>query len=320
MAEVGRQLETLMGPSNHIECPHCATRLNVKNPSIFGKTINCPKCTESFLAEVPAAPDEDEFLNSLESLGGDLGQPFESYRPPTPLQIKPTRAGKSANRPKKKAKSSTSEATVMPVLAWPFIGLAAGLVPGLFWIGIGYFAHRELGWIAWGVGLCVGWGLRIAAGGAKGIASGALAVVISILVIFLCKFSVALLLTAQFADNALGDTSDDGVKLYLANSIMEDEAENGAKNRGVGSEHDWSKFKSLDQFPREIRDETEERWENMSEEERDNIRDEMLRFKQIPIVLMAIIAFLKSFRPLDLLWFFLASVSAYRVGSGGRQR
>ena len=41
-----------------------------------------------------------------------------------------------------------------------FIGAAIG---GGVWVGVGYFAEAEVGYIAWGIGLLAGIGVRVVA-------------------------------------------------------------------------------------------------------------------------------------------------------------
>ena len=36
-----------------VECPHCAARIRIKSESILGKKVNCPKCAEPFVAKAP---------------------------------------------------------------------------------------------------------------------------------------------------------------------------------------------------------------------------------------------------------------------------
>jgi predicted Zn finger-like uncharacterized protein len=69
-----------MAQSIRLECPHCSTKLNVKNPAVVGKKVRCPKCAEPFVAEVPPPAGEDEFLDNLGSLGDDFGETLPSAR------------------------------------------------------------------------------------------------------------------------------------------------------------------------------------------------------------------------------------------------
>ena len=44
-----------MSAIDAVECPHCAARIRIKSESILGKKVTCPKCSEPFVAKSPAA-------------------------------------------------------------------------------------------------------------------------------------------------------------------------------------------------------------------------------------------------------------------------
>src|SRR5262249_29671269 len=41
--------------------PCCSARMKVKNPSVLGRTVKCPKCGESFVAGAPAQASGDAY-------------------------------------------------------------------------------------------------------------------------------------------------------------------------------------------------------------------------------------------------------------------
>ena len=45
-----------------VVCPSCETSVTIKNPSLVGKKIDCPKCKYRFVVEAPAdvEPEDDE--------------------------------------------------------------------------------------------------------------------------------------------------------------------------------------------------------------------------------------------------------------------
>ena len=51
----------------------------------------------------------------------------------------------------------------MAAIRWLVGGLIGGATGVVIWVLIGYFAHYEVGWIAWGVGFLTGLGVRYAA-------------------------------------------------------------------------------------------------------------------------------------------------------------
>ena len=43
-----------MPTADAIDCPHCAARIRIKSESILGKKVTCPKCSEPFVAKAPS--------------------------------------------------------------------------------------------------------------------------------------------------------------------------------------------------------------------------------------------------------------------------
>jgi hypothetical protein len=315
-----------------IECPHCATKLKAKNPSVFGKKIRCPKCAEPFVAEAPPPAGEDEFLDNLGSLGkdggDDFGETLPSSRKLPAAPMRPKRGRKAGagqdtangdGEPPKKRRPRATDQQTMPLLVWPLFGLGGGMVAGLIWVVVGYHFHREVGYIAWAVGLCVGLGVRLAAGDRTGFGAGLMAIALSIFVILGCKFTVAYLWTAEIVQKisaAQGELTEDGAKRLLAMQVAEEEGAKAAKIGGKHPDQDWSEIESFQGFPKEIRAETERRWKKMPAAERTEVMNGLKVVQQLPRGLVAVFGFIGSFRLLDILWFTLASVTAFRVGSG----
>jgi predicted Zn finger-like uncharacterized protein len=315
-----------MPEASRIECPHCETKLKIKTPSLYGKKIRCPKCAEPFVAEAPPA-DEDNFLENLDSLGDDFGEPLPSARLPA-MPARSKGAGKKSSkpsgetsdepRPKKRARSRAADGNTLPWVTWPLFGFGGGLVAGAIWVAVGYFFHREVGYVAWAVGLFVGLGVRIAAADRAGLGAGLMAIAISIGMILASKFAVAYLFTVKFVNTVAikTDTDDDTVKMSLAMEIVTEDALKDAK---AGAKHADVEFPEADSFkelPKELREKTNARWKQMSAQERKAFRNKMLGVRQVPPILIAIFAFFASFRALDVLWFGLASFTAFRVASG----
>ena len=67
-------------------------------------------------------------------------------------------------------------------------GIVAGVAGALVWGGITYATKMEVGWIAWGVGFCVGVAVRYLAGGAEHAGLGVMAAGIAIGSVVLGKF------------------------------------------------------------------------------------------------------------------------------------
>jgi predicted Zn finger-like uncharacterized protein len=313
-----------MPEASRIECPHCAAKLKIKS-ALYGKKIRCPKCEEPFLAEAPAA-EEDNFLDNLDSFGGKFGEPIATA-PALPARSKGAKkssqsAGDSDDepRPKKKAKRRAADGDTMHWITWPLFGFGGGLLAGAIWVAVGYFFHREVGYIAWAVGLFVGLGVRIAAGDRAGLGAGLMAIAISIAMILTSKFVVAYLMTVQFVNSvaAKGETDDDAVKFSLAMDIVTEEALKGAKAGGKRADIEFPEAEVFKELPKELREKTEARWKQMSAQEQKEYRNKEVGVQQLPPFFIAIFAFIGSFRALDLLWFGFASFTAFRIASGAR--
>jgi predicted Zn finger-like uncharacterized protein len=310
-----------------IECPNCSTRLNAKNPSIYGKKVRCPKCAEPFVAEAPPPANEDNFLDNLDSFGDGFGDPLPSAKlPAAPARTKRARKSpteqegeRSDERPKMKPRPRAAQGNTLPWITWPLFGFGGGLVAGAIWVAVGYFFQREVGYIAWAVGLCVGLGVRLAAGDRAGLGAGLMAIAISIFMILGSKFTVAYLMTAKFvnmAANTNAKVDEDNVKFFLAMQLADEEPVKGAKGGAKEAENDFSDATSFKELPKQLREKTENRWKKMSAEEKKQFKDQMFGVQQVPTIFIAFLAFFASFRVLDLLWFGLASFTAFRVGSG----
>jgi predicted Zn finger-like uncharacterized protein len=305
-----------------IECPHCSTKLNAKNLAILGKKVKCPKCAEPFVAEAPPPAGEDEFVDNLNSFGDGFGDALSSAKlPAAPKRTKRPRTSTAssnrgtdeAERPKKQSRPRGPQQDTMPMVLWPVFGLGGGAIAGVIWVAVGYFFQREVGYIAWAVGLCVGLGVRLAARDRSGIGAALMAIAISFFVILSCKFTVAYLLTTKFVNNVAADDNDDGVKFILAMNTESQEAINDAAAGRKGTDHKLGNATTFDELPKSIQEKTERRWKKMTAEEKKELRNEAQGVAKVPTLLLAVFAFIASFRILDVLWFGLASFTAFRV-------
>jgi hypothetical protein len=116
-----------------VACPHCSIRLKLKDPSALGKTIKCPKCAQSFTAQVSApaaaatvgaaaptkkkrpppeaAPPEDE---------GDDGE--------EPADEAPRKKKKKGKKKRKKQASGPPMGLIIGISAFVFLLVAGGVV------------------------------------------------------------------------------------------------------------------------------------------------------------------------------------------------
>src|SRR5262245_9387722 len=85
----------------------------------------------------------------------------------------------------------------MNIGKWVIGGLVGGRIGAGIWAGIVYATHRQIGWIAWGVGALVGVGVRLAAGEEYGPKPGVTAAVIAILALIAGKFAAVYLIVSS---------------------------------------------------------------------------------------------------------------------------
>ena len=201
----------------------------------------------------------------------------------------------------------------------PVIGGIFGGVVGVFiWVEIGYFTGYEVGWIAWGVGFLVGFGVRYAAhmgGKDANTALGILAAVTAICCILFAKYIVFTMVTkkinATLASHHINlDGGDDAIIAKVANQIVAIKMQRGEKiawPEAVTAEDAWQK----QDYPPEIWKEAEQKWNRLDAAKRDSQRELMQRVakKLHP-------DFQNSFGIFDILWFFLATVTAFKIGIG----
>ncbi|HTI52070.1 MAG TPA: MJ0042-type zinc finger domain-containing protein [Planctomycetaceae bacterium] len=112
-----------------ITCPHCATRLKLKDSGSVGKKVPCPKCKQPFVVEAPPEDEEDEF-----DFGEEVSEAEDELddEPPAP-----------AARRKPAAKRSSGGSSLPLIIGGSVVGvlLLAGL--GLYAAGVFSSAKKE---------------------------------------------------------------------------------------------------------------------------------------------------------------------------------
>jgi hypothetical protein len=207
-------------------------------------------------------------------------------------------------------------------------GLAGGFVGGLIWVLLGYFAHAEVGYVAWGIGFLVGAGVRYGGylsekeeGAVEGIFSAGLAVA----VIVGSKFVVHMLLVGGAAseiDSMLSASLQwpPGDKVYildLAEALVLEKASKGAQLKWPPGKNLESAMEEAD-FPPGIWKQAEQKWKGLPEatktemaaskkQEYDNVRQ---------AVRNTMPSFWESFSLMDGLWIALAIFTAFQIGAG----
>ena len=208
---------------------------------------------------------------------------------------------------------------------WLVGGLVGALMGGAVWVAVGYFANYEVGWIAWGIGLVVGLGVRAGAGEDDGFAPGILAVVIAILAIVASKYLVInMSINREFGDATFAIEAD--AELMTSRIADEIVGEYEAK----GKEVKWPKAAEDDDaplaatYPSTIWKEATKRWNAIPPDEQQAQMDQAeAEFNELFEGLLdetkkdiSQTALRESFTPYDILWFVLAAITAFKVGSG----
>ena len=208
-------------------------------------------------------------------------------------------------------------------------GLVAGALGALIWAGVVYFTEYEIGWIAWGVGAMVGF--AVALGNEDGrrspTAAGVLAVAITVVSIVAGKYLAVQTLMPSDEEIVELFTADfereEFVVSYLADDIAV-EFEEAGRTVSWPEGSDPSNAASQGDYPPDVWAEAERRWAEWAPEERDDFRTERRAEVAANVeaslpelrAMFASGGFTGSFSPMDLIFFGLAMVTAWGMGSG----
>jgi hypothetical protein len=201
-------------------------------------------------------------------------------------------------------------------------GVIAGVAGALVWAGIAVSTGYEIGWLAWGIGAAVGAAVAWGSVGSK--ANGSIAVVIAVVAILGGKFasvemSISKEVKAANEDISKSiDSDDEYVMTWLADVIVASAKDKGKRVEwpaGVTAETASEKK----DYPGEIWAMTEIAWSTMSEEKKASFKSEVQEQVQANVDLyMSSVrgeGFMASFSPFDIVFFFLAISTAYRIAS-----
>jgi predicted Zn finger-like uncharacterized protein len=310
-----------MAEINQLQCPHCRAKMRLPDPSILGKKVRCPKCKNPFDTRRPSPPaDDDDFLQGLDGLEDEYGpvtqaQPLAARPKPRPRQTDDVERDESRPAKKKRRPRTQDSLDGWPPILWPVFGLVGGAIGGVLWVAVAVGLQRQLGIIAWGVGALTGLGVAMAAGRRAGTGTGVLAAGLAVCVIFASKLVVAILFVNQWAARLeVPAERETQIVFQEAATIAEEQEKKGVKLK-------WPPGKSLEDateladFPEEIAKQAQKNWDEQTPRMKE-IQKNMGQIAQTGRAFVIAIAFIGSFGGLDLLWFFLAMASAFRLGRG----
>ena len=206
-------------------------------------------------------------------------------------------------------------------LKWVIAGVIGGAVGAWAWAAITYWTHREIGWIALGIGVLVGMAVRMAAGKIRGWAPGITAAIIAVLAIIGGKYVGTNLLFDMELLNLTNEVrvTDEEMAVVQAMKIIQE--------RDVAGEPvNWPPGQSattathLSDFPVDVATEASTRWKSTPPDEHFNqkkARKEELKSKiRAGAKDLRMAAFTQSFSPIYGLFFLLAILAAFKIASG----
>ncbi len=212
----------------------------------------------------------------------------------------------------------------MGVFRWIVGGFAGATIGILIWVAVGYFTQYEVGWIAWGIGFLVGVGVRYGAhlgDQDEGVAQGILASCMAIGAIVTAKFLLFSTLVSGVDAERLRELADlirydqEAMVASIADEIAEEMMDRGATiNWPPGMTYEEA-FRQAD-YPPELWQQAELRWNQLGAQE----QQERTQQRRMLATMLSSVSlrpdFSDFFSPWDLLWFALATITAYRIGVG----
>ncbi|MBL4810317.1 MAG: hypothetical protein JKY43_09725 [Phycisphaerales bacterium] len=254
-----------------------------------------------------------------------------------------TGRGSKAKIAKVKAKKNGPSlgAKVGSLAIAPFLPIVGAIIGGAIgaavWAAISHFTGYEIGYVAIGVGFICGIGAVIGSGGEGGAWSGTVAIVVTLLAIVTGKAIV----NSIYVDNlqqlqaavqagvedktTLEEYSQEEAIMGIASDIAWDREEAGQKIDWPNPEINLYETLDLSDFPQDIIDQTNSKWDSMSTQQQTQYRqDQVDRFNEDAAAFSQMLteemasstSVIDNLSPIDALWAFLALGAAWSVGSG----
>lgn len=202
-------------------------------------------------------------------------------------------------------------------------GLVGGLIGMAIWAAVAYATGFEVGYIAWGVGFLAGFGVRRMSQDREGAAYGALAVLIAAASIAGAKYLVVCLHFSALDDFAIVVQADS--QEAMISDVADEVATEFEK---AGRKVDWPPEEELEDESQiesaraksAVWQEAAQRWKaTPPEKQQARIEESKRQTDKVMAELTSMLrwaAFRESFSAYDLLWFGLAALTAFKLGSG----
>jgi len=195
-------------------------------------------------------------------------------------------------------------------------GIIAGVIGAVIWAAIAYYANVEIGYLAWGIGALVGFAVAAASSGG-GAAAGVIAVLITVLSIcggkYVGSYWTVDKMFAEFNDVGT-EWTDNNYIAAVANDVLTEEQEAG-KYLDFEFADD---AEAEDAYPESVWTEANNRWSDMDATAQDEFRTH--RQQEVAAGLASVRgafaweSFTASFGPVDIVFFLLGVVTAWKLG------
>jgi len=205
----------------------------------------------------------------------------------------------------------------MRILGWVVAGAIVGIVGALAWAGVGIATGRQMGIIAWGVGLVVGVAVKLAAQDERGWLSGAIAAVIALSSALGARYMLLPSAIRNAAERQGIVANETACISYVADEIAEQWEGNGVELRWPAPQS-TSRANAATDYPDDVWREADTRWRAMDGIEQSAYRT--MAEAEIDDFIGSIRAeyFWRSIGPMGFLFIGLATITAGVVGSGAR--
>lgn len=205
-----------------------------------------------------------------------------------------------------------------------FGGLIGGAVGAAIWAAVAAFTGYEIGWIAWGIGILVGVGVAIGNKGEGSTAAGVMAAVLAAMSVAGGKYAMVQMILpdeSELVSNSIEALQDNELVVsYIADDVVAEFEDEGQTLQWPEEAEPYNGAGAAD-YPGEVWTVAQARWDAMSPVEQEefkaqleaNIAESAAAFREV----LANQGFFYTFGLMDIIFFALAVVTAFKIGSAG---
>ncbi len=209
--------------------------------------------------------------------------------------------------------SSVMSALVVPMIC----GCVAGMVGAAIWAGISYGTELQFGALAWGLGGLVGIGVNLGSRDTGGMFYGLIGAAIALLAVLAGNFLTVSLLVAKYMELMEPDEVPyEMVMQVLVDEIALEWVEEDREIRWPKEWKAWDQAEWPDDYPRDLRVETETRWEGMAPDQQLDRRTAIAEVTKANSQLIENAGFSEIMsRPRTVIWTLFAVCTAFMVAA-----